>query len=97
MSADGFAGSDGLPGYFGYFGPDLETWISEESSARHTVLMGRRTYNVLASLPEEHRDESWEAMTRLPTVVFSRTPGSVAACPWRASCWPPVWSTGFDS
>ncbi len=73
VSVDGFAGSDGLPGYFGYFGPDLEDWISAELSAPHTVLMGRRTYEVLASLPEEHRDESWEAMTRLPTVVFSRT------------------------
>ena len=73
ISADGFAGSDGLPGYFGYLGPDLETWIATESAAPHTVLMGRRTYDVLASLPQEHRDQSWEAMTRLPTVVFSRT------------------------
>jgi hypothetical protein len=24
ISADGFGGSDGLPGYFGYSGPDLE-------------------------------------------------------------------------
>ena len=73
VSVDGFAGSDGLPGYFGYFGPDLEAWIARESAAPHTVLMGRRTYEVLASLPEEHRDASWEAMTNLPTVVFSRT------------------------
>jgi dihydrofolate reductase len=73
VSVDGFAGSDGLPGYFGYFGPDLGDWITAELSAPHTVLMGRRTYQVLASLPEEHRDESWQAMTRLPTVVFSRT------------------------
>ena len=73
VSVDGFAGSDGLPGYFGYFGPDLESWIATESADAHTVLMGRRTYELLASLPAEHRDESWEAMTRLPTVVFSRT------------------------
>jgi dihydrofolate reductase len=73
VSADGFAGSDGLPGYFGYFGPDLGSWIATESAAPHTVIMGRRTYEVMASLPEEHRDESWEQMSRLPTVVFSRT------------------------
>lgn len=73
VSVDGFAGSDGLPGYFGYFGPELGSWIAAESAAAHTVLMGRRTYDVLASLPTEHRDESWEAMTNLPTVVFSRT------------------------
>ena len=73
VSVDGYAGSDGLPGYFGYFGPQLGSWIAGESAAPHTVLMGRRTYEVLASLPKEHRDESWEAITRLPTVVFSRT------------------------
>jgi dihydrofolate reductase len=73
VSVDGFAGSDGLPGYFGYFGPDLESWITTESAEPPTVLMGRRTYEVLASLPAEHRDDSWEAMTSLPTVVFSRT------------------------
>ena len=73
MSVDGFAGSDGLPGYFGYFGPDLQHWITTESATEHTALMGRRTYEVLSGLPEEHRDESWAAMTRLPTIVFSRT------------------------
>lgn len=73
VSVDGYAGSDGLPGYFGYFGPELGSWIADESATPHTVLMGRKTYEMLASLPEEHRDESWEAMTRLPTVVFSRT------------------------
>ncbi len=73
VSVDGFAGSDGLPGYFGYFGPDLGSWITTEAAAAHTVLMGRRTYEVLASLPAEHRDDSWEAMTNVPTVVFSRT------------------------
>ncbi len=73
ISVDGFAGSDGLPGYFGYLGPDLEEWIATESTAPHTALMGRRTYQLLASLPEEHRDEGWEAMARQDTVVFSRT------------------------
>ncbi len=40
--------------------------------------MGRRTYEMLASLPEEHRDDSWERMSRLETVVFSRTLDEVA-------------------
>lgn len=30
VSVDGWAGSDGLPGYFGYFGPELEDWIATE-------------------------------------------------------------------
>lgn len=72
ISADGFAGSDGLPGYFGYSGPDLEAWIAG-STAPTVSIMGRRTYEMLASLPEEHRDEGWEQMARLETVVFSHT------------------------
>jgi len=72
ISMDGFAGSEGLPGYFGYFGPDLGAWI-EDSAAPTVSLMGRRTYETLASLPEEHRDEGWQEMARLETVVFSHT------------------------
>jgi dihydrofolate reductase len=73
VSVDGYAGSDGLPGYFGYLGPDLQRWIDEAGSAPHAAIMGRRTYEVLASLPEEHRDEAWETMSRRETVVFSST------------------------
>jgi len=77
MSVDGFAGSDGLPGYFGYFGADLGAWISTEGGSAHTALMGRRTYEMLASLPQEHRDDAWGAMARRDTVVFSRTLSAV--------------------
>jgi dihydrofolate reductase len=73
ISVDGFAGSDGLPGYFGYLGPELEEWITDEGEAPQVAVMGRRTYEMLSSLPEEHRDESWERMSRLETVVFSST------------------------
>lgn len=71
ISVDGFAGSDGLPGYFGYLGPQLAEWINDEGEAPHVAVMGRLTYEMLSSLPEEHRDESWERMSRLETVVFS--------------------------
>jgi dihydrofolate reductase len=74
---DGCAGSDGLPGYFGYFGPDLAAWIESEGASEHTALMGRRSYELLASLPQEHRDDAWEKMARRDTVVFSRTLNAV--------------------
>ena len=35
--------------------------------------MGRRTYEALAGLPDEARDESWHRMDQLDKVVFSRT------------------------
>src|SRR4051794_14639347 len=77
VSTDGFAGSDGLPGYFGYSGPDLAAWIDSEGVAEHTALMGRLSYELLASLPQEHRDDAWEKMARRETVVFSRTLNTV--------------------
>jgi dihydrofolate reductase len=77
VSLDGFAGSDGLPGYFGYSGPDLRNWIHEQDATDHTVLMGRRTYELLSALPQEHRDEGWEKMSQRDTVVFSRTLSTV--------------------
>ncbi len=73
LSVDGWAGSDGLPPYFGYFGPDLDEWNSTHLEEPHLMVMGRRTYEVLAAIPEEARDESWRRMTELGKVVFSRT------------------------
>jgi len=73
LSVDGWAGSDGLPGYFGYLGPGLEEWIATEGAAPQVLIMGRRTYEALSGLPEEVRDEGWDRMSRLEKVVFSRT------------------------
>ncbi|MEV4836398.1 dihydrofolate reductase family protein [Nonomuraea sp. NPDC049486] len=78
LSVDGWAGSDGLPGYFGYFGPELEEWINAESDAPQLVVMGRRTYEALAGLPEEAKDASWQRLTELDKVVFSTTLTRVA-------------------
>lgn len=78
VSVDGWAGSDGLPGYFGYLGPELEEWIAAEGAAPHRVVMGRRTYEALAGIPDEARDEGWQRMMQLDKVVFSRTLERVA-------------------
>jgi dihydrofolate reductase len=73
LSVDGWAGSDGLPGYFGYYGPELGEWITSELEKPQLAVMGRVTYEILAGLPDEARDESWQRMTELDKVVFSRT------------------------
>jgi len=73
VSVDGWAGSDGLPGYFGYLGPDLEEWIRAESETQQTLLFGRKTYELLAGLPEEARDDGWQRMADADKVIFSRT------------------------
>jgi dihydrofolate reductase len=72
VSVDGWAGSDGLPGYFGYLGPELEQWINTEMAAPQRLVMGRRTYEALAGLPGEVRDSS-NQMTPHEKVVFSHT------------------------
>jgi hypothetical protein len=62
---------DGLSGYFGCLGPELDEWITTELAAPQLVVTGQRTYEALAGLPDEARDES--GMTQLDKVVFSRT------------------------
>jgi dihydrofolate reductase len=73
VSVDGWAGSDGLPGYFGYPGPELQEWITAEGAAPQLVILGRRTYEMRGGLPEQYRDEGWDRLAQLQKVVFSRT------------------------
>lgn len=73
VSVDGWAGSDGLPGYFGYFGPQLDEWITAELAKPQIVLMGRRTYAAMAAIPPEAHGKSWGRMSELEKIVFSRT------------------------
>src|SRR3954453_3997950 len=73
MSVDGSALGTRSPGYFGFYGPDLERWIEQEQTRSRRNILGRKTYEVLAGLPVEHRDEGWELTTKQPTIVFSRT------------------------
>ena len=78
LSVDGWAGSDGLPGYFGYLGPELTAWISTEAVAPRVTLLGRRTYELLSGLPDEARDDSTDQLAKSEKVVFSRTLSGVA-------------------
>jgi len=73
VSVDGFAGGEGLPGYFGYGGPELAEWNAAESAAPQRVVMGRRTYEALAALPPEAWGETMDRTMALEKLVFSRT------------------------
>lgn len=73
ISVDGWAGSDNLPGYFGYLGPELEKWMSAKSASPFVAVMGRTTYEMLNGLPDEAKDAQYEKMVSRETVVFSRT------------------------
>ncbi|MFG2194994.1 dihydrofolate reductase family protein [Streptomyces sp. NPDC048639] len=73
LSVDGWAKGTTSPGYFGYFGPELEEWITGELALPQLVVLGRRTYEALADVPDEARDASWQRMAELNKVVFSGT------------------------
>ena len=73
VSVDGWASGATSPGYFGYFGPELEEWITTELALPQLVVLGRRTYEALAGLPEQARDATWHRTTELSKVVFSAT------------------------
>ena len=73
VSLDGFARGQRSPGYFGYSGPDFADWINTNTAVPHRMLIGRRTYQMLAGLPAEARDEGYETMKTTPGWLFSRT------------------------
>ena len=73
VSLDNFARGQRSPGYFGYAGPDFMDWITTNTAIPHRILIGRRTYEMLAGLPAEVRDEGWDTMRTTPGWLFTRT------------------------
>jgi dihydrofolate reductase len=73
VSADGWAGGDGLPGFFGYAGPDLDAWANAEKAQPEIVIMGRRTYESFVA--QAYAPDDLMAMEK---VVVSRTLKDVA-------------------
>ncbi len=73
ITLDGFARGQRSPAYYGYFGPDFDDWIRTNTAVPHRMLIGRRTYEAMARLPAEVRDEGWHRMSTTPGWLFSRT------------------------
>ncbi|QDZ15953.1 dihydrofolate reductase family protein [Humibacter ginsenosidimutans] len=73
VSVDGWAGGDGLPPFFGYAGDDLLQWTTAEKAVPETIVMGRRTYETFAALPEAVWSDDREPLMRRDKIVFSRT------------------------
>jgi dihydrofolate reductase len=80
ISVDGCAKGSRSPAYFGFGGPDLDRWIGDQMERPQRHLMGRKTYEALAALPEPVDDEGSLSLAATPTTVFSRT--------LRAVSWP---------
>jgi dihydrofolate reductase len=72
VSLDMMAAGTQSPGYFGYLGPEFGNALQNSKSEPHRTLMGRKTYEVLNSVPDEARDDGWRKTTEEPGYLFSR-------------------------
>jgi dihydrofolate reductase len=79
VTLDMFARGLKSPGYYGYRGPEFETWLKANNAKPHRTLMGRKTYELMNSLPAEARDEGWHKTTEQRGYLFSRT---LKTCDW---------------
>ena len=79
VSLDNCARGTQSPAYYGYSGPEFDDWLKTNNEKPHRSLMGRKTYELLSSLPAEARDEGWQKMARQPGFLFSRT---LKRCDW---------------
>jgi hypothetical protein len=81
ISLDGFASGVDQPPYFGYFGPDLGSWVREHLAPPQLIIPGRLTYAALAQFAPSATDEISVRMNALPKLVFSN---SLA---WKTPAW----------
>ncbi len=73
VTLDGYAFGEGAPAYFGYPGPDLERRIDENVALPQILLMGRKTYEMMAAIVRDQPVEGRDRMNEVPKVVFSGT------------------------
>src|SRR5579864_841810 len=73
ISLDGFASGAKEAAFFGYFGKELGSWVSDHLRQPQLLIMGRVTYEALAQFSPSGTDEVSVRMTELPKVVFSST------------------------
>jgi dihydrofolate reductase len=73
VSLDGFAAGVDVGPFFGYSGPELESWVRNELDQPQLVVMGRVTYEAMAQISSSATDEVSTRMTELPKAVVSNT------------------------
>jgi dihydrofolate reductase len=73
VSLDGFAAGVDVGPFFGYSGPELESWVRDALDRPQVVVMGRVTYEALSQISSSATDEVSTRMNDLPKVVVSNT------------------------
>lgn len=72
VSLDSCASAVDVGPYFGYAGPELDEWIQTELDRPQLIVLGRLTYEALASL-SNGSDQGSRRLTESPKVVVSST------------------------
>jgi dihydrofolate reductase len=73
VSLDGFAAAVDAGPYFGYSGPELESWVHDVLDQPQQIVMGRVTYEAMSKISSPATDEVSTRMSDLPKVVVSNT------------------------
>jgi dihydrofolate reductase len=73
LSLDGFAAGVDVGPFFGYSGPELDSWVRDAQTRPQLVVMGRVTYEVMAQISSSATDEGSTRMNEVPKAVFSNT------------------------
>lgn len=73
ISLDGFALGIDVGPFFGYSGPGLDNWVSEELDRPQQIIMGRVTYELMAKMSSGAADKNSSRMNELSKLVFSHT------------------------
>jgi dihydrofolate reductase len=71
-SLDGYAAAEGWPGWWGLEGPEYLQWLEEQPERDYTILMGRKTYELMYGFAATG-EEGVEALNSRAKVVFSST------------------------
>jgi dihydrofolate reductase len=73
VTLDGFASGVDVGPYFGYFGPELDSWVQTALDQPQLIIMGRVTYEALSRISSSGTDDVSAKMNDLPKLVFSNT------------------------
>jgi dihydrofolate reductase len=72
VSLDGFAAAKDVGPYFGYGGPELDEWIDAELDKPQLIVLGRTTYEALATISSQGSGPG-SRLTESPKAVVSST------------------------
>jgi dihydrofolate reductase len=73
LSLDGFAAGVDVGPFFGYGGPELDSWVRDAQTRPQLIVMGRVTYEAMAQISSSATDDVSKRMNETPKVVFSNT------------------------